>query len=208
MSGSASVIPIHGRCGSPSTSSSSRRAVRLASIRSIGGRRQPSGLLLGDGPAVRFAEELRLHPEIDRARRDVEREALRLEVVLHERHRERQEQPAPEATAATGEVAVDDRPGQRPARRIEAAHAAQAQERPLAADGRRRPGPRGPGAGQRLGPFREAIERPERRGRSAHRRPLDRSERRVSGVDAGPRHGLLATARRPSATRIAGAVRG
>ncbi len=149
-----------------------------------GGRRQAPGLLLGDRPPVRFAEELRLHPEIDRPRRDVEREALRLEVVFHERHRERQEQAAAQAAAAAGEVAVHDRPGERPSRGVEAADTAQAQQRPLAADRRRRPSARGPGAGQRLGSLGEPIERPERRGCSRHRAFSCRSVRRVSCVDS------------------------
>ena len=128
------------------------------------GGRQAPGLHLGHRAPVGLAQQLRLEREVDRTRGDVQRELLRLEVVLEQGHRERQGDARPEAVRVAGQPAIDGGAGQRPARRVEPADPEQAQDRPLLADRRRGPGPRAPRAGQRLGPRHERVERPPIRG--------------------------------------------
>ena len=99
-----------------------------------GGARQALRLGLGDDAPVGLAEQLALEREVDRPRRDVQRELLRLEVVFEQRHRERQGDPVPERARVAGQPAVDRRPGQRPSGGIEPAHPEQAQDRPFLAD--------------------------------------------------------------------------
>ena len=129
-----------------------------------GGGRQAPGLDLGHGAPVGLAQQLRLEREVDRPRGDVQRELLRLEVVLEQGHRERQRDARPEAVRVAGQPAIDGGTGQRPARRIEPADPEQAQDRPLLADRRRGPGPRAPRPGQRLCSRHERVERPPIRG--------------------------------------------
>ena len=59
------------------------------------GGRQAPGLDLGHGAPVGLAKQLGLEREVDRSRGDVQRELLRLEVVLEQGHRERQGDPVP-----------------------------------------------------------------------------------------------------------------
>ena len=128
------------------------------------GGRQTPGLDLGHDAPVGLAKQLGLEREVDRPRGDVQRELLRLEVVLEQGHRERQGDARPEAVRVAGQPAVDRGPGQRAARRIEPADPEQAQDRPLLADRRRGPGPRAPRPRQRLCPRHERVERPPIRG--------------------------------------------
>ena len=74
-------------------------------------------------PSVRLTQKGRLEPEVDCAGRDIEGEALRVEVVLGERHRERQGDPAAEPPGTAAEIAIDDRPGERSTGGVEAADA-------------------------------------------------------------------------------------
>ena len=104
--------------------------------------RQPPRLGLGHRAPVRLAQELRLEREVDRARGDVERELLRVEVVLEQAHRERQRDPGAEALARPAHPAVDDGAGERPAVAVETGDAEEPQDRPLLAERRRGPGRR------------------------------------------------------------------
>ncbi len=105
---------------------------------------QPRRLDLRDRPPVALAQELGLEREVDRARRDVERQLLRLEVVFEQGHGERQGDPGRERARVAGQPAVDRRAGQRPPAGGEPGHPEQAQDRPLLADRRRRPRSRAP----------------------------------------------------------------
>ena len=147
---------------------------------------QASGLDLGDGAPVGLAQQLGLERQVDRARGDVERELLRLEVVLEQGHRERQGDARPEAVRVAGQPAIDRGTGQRPARRIEPADPEQAEDRPLLADRRRGPGPRTPRPGERLRPRHERVERPPIRGHAG--------QYGVTASPAGPGTSARATA--------------
>ena len=123
---------------------------------------------LGDDTPVVLAEQLAFEGEVDRPGRDVHRELVRLEVVLEERHRERQGDPVAERARVAGQPPVDRGARQRASGGIESVHAEQAQDRPLLADRRRGPGAGAPGTGERVGARDQAIERPV--GRHAARR--------------------------------------
>ena len=113
---------------------------------------------LGDCPALGPSEQLGLDREVDVARCDLERELVRLEVVLGRGHRERQRDPARQPRPVRRHVAVDDLGGQRPAGTIDAGDAEHPQDRALLADRR------GPGGGcsercrERVGVFGECRE--------------------------------------------------
>ena len=105
-----------------------------------GGRRQPRRLDLGDRPAIAFAQQLALEGQVDRARCHVQRELLRLEVVLEEGHREWQRDAGAQSARVRSQPTIDRRPGERPAGRIQPVDPEQAQDRPLLPDRRGRPG--------------------------------------------------------------------
>ena len=79
--------------------------------------RQPPCLGLGHGAPVRLEEELRLEGQVDRPAGDVEREMLRVEVVLEQAHREGQRDPRAQALARPAHPAVHDGAGQLAGRR-------------------------------------------------------------------------------------------
>jgi hypothetical protein len=134
---------------------------------------QPRRLDLRDRPPVALAQELALEGQVDRARGDVERQLLRLEVVFEQGHRERQGDARREPARIGRQPAVDRRPRQRPPARVEPGDAEEAQDRPLLAGRRRATRPGTPGTGQRVGARDEPVDRdPSRHSPSAcsHRR--------------------------------------
>ena len=168
-SGSRRVTPSHGRSASPSIPIVSRRTVRWASMRSIAAVASRWASASATQTLVALAEQFCLEREVDRARRDVHRELPRFEVVLEQRHRERQRDAVAEGTRVSLQPAIDGRARQRPAGRVQAGHPEQAQDRPLLAD--RRGGTRAsaPRAGERIRPRHQAVERPLG-GHAVHRR--------------------------------------
>ena len=151
-------VPTHGRGGSPSTASSSRRAVRFASMRSIAARASAAASAIATARRSDSREELRLEPEVHVPRRDRQRELLRREVVLRQRHRERERDPAAEAARVGGEVAVDDLGRERTAVAVEPADAEQAQDRPLLPDRGGRRGTASPGDRELGRPGEQGLE--------------------------------------------------
>ena len=128
---------------------------------------------------------------------DVERELLRVEVVLEQRHRERQRDPRPEAPRRRRLPAVDGRAGERSTVRIEPGDAEQAQDGPFLPDRRRRAGAGAPRPGQCFRPRDDAVERPpvSRHPRSMARRTVTNPRRLPGGLPRGNR-GTRAPGRR------------
>ncbi len=152
-----SVVPSHGRGASPSRSSSSRRATRSASMRSTAMSASRRASASARPATVGLAQQLGLEGEVDGARRDVERELLRVEVVLEQGHRERQGDAAAQPVPGARQPAVDGRAGQRPAGPVETRHAEQAQQRALLAERGRRAGAGAPGTGQGRRPVSASL---------------------------------------------------
>ena len=139
--------------------------------------RETGGLGLGRGAAAEVAEDLGLEGEIDGSRRDLEGQRLGGEVVLDERGREWENDPAREPTGTAREIASYDLTGQRPPRPIEAGNPEQSEERSFAAGGRRGSGTGTPGPGQRRCPGQESVGGTPLRDRagSPGHRPLSRT---------------------------------
>jgi hypothetical protein len=104
-------------------------------------------------------QQVRLEREVDRARRDVERELLGIEVVFGHRHRERQGDAATETVARARQPAVDGSAGERPPGAVETRHAEQPEQRPLLAECRGGAGSGAPCARERLRSVDQALDR-------------------------------------------------
>ena len=155
-----SVSPIQGRGASPRTPRSSRRAVRLASIRSSASpasrRASASAAARRSGSASSSASKA----EVDGPAGHVERELLGRQVVLEPgRWRTAGRSPPARRRGVPADVALDDR-ATRGARSfaVEPGHAEQPQDGALRADGRRGAGPGAPGAGEVLGAPEDDVE--------------------------------------------------
>ncbi len=84
-----------------------------------GSRHQSRRFRLGDDPPIVLAEQFALERQVDGARRDVDGELLRVEVVLEQGHREGQGDTRAEDARIRHEPSVDGRAGQRTSGRIE-----------------------------------------------------------------------------------------
>ena len=120
---------------------------------------QPARLGHRDLAAVGLTQELRLEREVDGAGRHIERELLRFEVVLGQRHRERQRDPTAEAVMSAGQPAIDGGAGERSTRAVETGHAEEPQQRALLTERGRCACPRAPRASQGLGALGELVDR-------------------------------------------------
>ena len=116
---------------------------------------------LRDGAAIRLAEQLSLHRQVDRPGRDVQGQLLRHQVVFEQGHRERQRHAA-RAVVRVGHLpAVHDRARKRAAGAVEPVNTEQPEDRSLLAGCRGRAGASGPRAGLRFGEGGQPVERAE-----------------------------------------------
>ena len=160
-SGSPIAAPIHGRRGSPRTSISSERAVRFASIRSIAAAtsRAASSSAIARRSGSRSSDASiprSTAPEATSSASRCGSTSYSARAIANG-----QDDAAAEPVRPAGEIAVDDRPGQRPAGGVEPADPEHPEQRPLAADRRGAARPGRPRAGQRLGALEQAVERSE-----------------------------------------------
>ena len=151
-------VPTHGRGGSPSTASSSRRAVRFASMRSIAARASAVASAIATARRSDSASSSASSPRSTLPAATASASSCGARSYSAMRHRERERDPAAEAARVRGEVAVDDLGRQRTAVAVEPADAEQAQDRPLLPDRGRGRGTGSPGDRELGRPREQGLE--------------------------------------------------